>query len=525
MITLSPVQQRAYEELLAVLQPGVCATLVAGAGAGKSTILRAAHASLGGAWLDARDLVEAAEQVHPLALEDGFYRRVSAALNEHDAVFVDDFHLVGLVTAMGQLYPRHQWIFAALVALGNRVEREGKRLVMAGDHSPAMQGWRQARPVLLDAPAAADYEVVCRAYLPAAEADRLDFERVFRFARRLSARQLRRACESLPRNAAGGTDAFLEHLRARHLASNVDLGEVQAVELHDLKGMDDVIRALEANVILSLENAELAQEFGLKPKRGVLLAGPPGTGKTTVGRALAHRLRSKFFLIDGTVISGTGGFYNRITAIFEAARQNAPAVIFLDDSDVIFESGGELGLYRYLLTMLDGLESDSAGGICLMMTAMDVGSLPPALVRSGRIELWLETGPPDGGARVEILRDRCADLPASVGAVDVERLAAGTEGLTGADLKRLVEDGKILFAYDRAQGRPTDDATGYFLRAIETVRANKERYAAAEERARARHPSRPAIFDMLPMMSFDGAGFGADAGDVADFPFPPDMGE
>jgi ATP-dependent 26S proteasome regulatory subunit len=256
----------------------------------------------------------------------------------------------------------------------------------------------------------------------------------------------------------------------------------------------------------------------------VLLAGPPGTGKTTVGRALAHRLRSKFFLIDGTVISGTGAFYQRITSIFEAARQNAPSVVFLDDSDVIFESGGELGLYRYLLTILDGLESESAGGICLMMTTMDVGSLPPALVRSGRIELWLETRLPDGEARVQILRDRCASLPVSVGPVDVERLAAAAEGLTGADLKRLVEDGKILFAYDRAQGHATDDATGYFLRAVDTVRANKERYAAAEAQARARHPGRSAIFDMLPIFTGD-AGFSADADDVSDFSFPLDPGE
>jgi hypothetical protein len=507
MITLSPVQQRAYGELLAVLQPGVCATLTAGIGAGTSTILRAAHASVGGAWLDARDLVEAGGEAHPLALEDGFYRRVAAALDAHDAVFVDDVHLVGLVTVMGHAYPRFNWIYAALVALGNRVEQQGKRLVMAGDPSPLLQGWRQSHAVQVDAPAAEDYAAVCRAHLPAGVAGGLDFERVFRFARRLSARQLRRACESLPGDAAD-TDAFLEHLRARHLVSNVDLGEVQAVELHDLKGMDDVIRALEANVILPLENAGLAQEFGLKPKRGVLLAGPPGTGKTTVGRALAHRLRSKFFLIDGTVISGTGAFYNRITSIFEAARQNAPSVVFLDDSDVIFESGGELGLYRYLLTILDGLESESAGGICLMMTTMDVGSLPPALVRSGRIELWLETRLPDGDARVEILRARLADLPASVGPVDVERVAAAAEGLTGADLKRLVEEGKTLFAYDRAQGRPTDEATGYFLRAVDAVRANQERYAAAEAHARARRPSRPAFFDMLPMMGFDADGSG-----------------
>jgi len=125
-------------------------------------------------------------------------------------------------------------------------------------------------------------------------------------------------------------------------------------------------------------------------------------------------LKSKFFLIDGTIISGTQQFHPRIHQVFEAAKQNAPAIIFIDDSDVIFETGQETGLYRFLLTMLDGLESTSAGRICLMMTAMDVGNLPPALVRSGRIELWLETRLPDQSARAAILTDRCADLPAAI---------------------------------------------------------------------------------------------------------------
>src|SRR5262249_23349998 len=156
---------------------------------------------------------------------------------------------------------------------------------------------------------------------------------------------------------------------SQQLASNVDLGEVQQVSLQDLKGVEDVIQSLEANIILPLENDELAAELGLKPKRGVLLVGPPGTGKTTVGRALAHRLQSKFFLVDGTFISGAGDFYPRIHQLFELAKRNAPSIIFLDDSDAIFESGEELGLYRYLLTMLDGLESESAGRVCVMMTA------------------------------------------------------------------------------------------------------------------------------------------------------------
>lgn len=270
------------------------------------------------------------------------------------------------------------------------------------------------------------------------------------------------------------------------MASNVDLGEVEQVELRSLHGFDDVIECLEANIIVPLEQDSLATEFGIKPKRGVLLAGPPGTGKTTIGRALAHRLRSKFFLIDGTYISGSKDFYDRVRRVFEAAQNNAPSIIFIDDSDVIFENKDDFGFYRYLLTMLDGLESESSKRICVMMTTMDVSSVPPALVRSGRIELWLETRLPDRDARLKILQDNANGLPEQLCSIDLPELADQADGLTGADLRRLIEDGKILYAYDKARGLPAKHVNAYFLQAIDTIRQNKEKYAQAEQQSRAR---------------------------------------
>src|SRR4029078_1704950 len=123
----------------------------------------------------------------------------------------------------------------------------------------------------------------------------------------------------------------------------------------------------------------------------------------------------------------------------------------------------------YRLTRRDGLESESAAGVCLVLTAMDVGSLPPALVRSGRIELWLETRLPDHAAREAMLRDLCDKRPQSVGRLARPQLAAATDQLSGADLKRLVDDGKLLYAFDRARNTNTRDALAVFLDALETV--------------------------------------------------------
>jgi transitional endoplasmic reticulum ATPase len=120
------------------------------------------------------------------------------------------------------------------------------------------------------------------------------------------------------------------------------------------------------------------------------------------------------------------------------------------------------------------------------MTTMDVASVPPALVRSGRIELWLETRLPDEAARLEILNDLTVKVPEEARPASLQQLASITDGLTGADLRRLMEDGKILYAYDKARGVPLKTLDEYYAKAVETIRSNKEKYADAEERARER---------------------------------------
>lgn len=496
MTRLSPAQQKALDALQNALPIGNVFVLTGDAGMGKTTVLREVERANGGAFLSMSAFLGAMQSRHPFALEETFEQWVRQALEQHDCVLVDDLHLLQGVIEGCTFYPRSNLLNMPLTTLAVLAGQTNKKLIFATeDNIPPPLFARCYRAGVGDFEVE-DYAFLCKHYLGDGCADRLDYAKIHRFAPALNAHQLKNSCLWLRREPDLTTERFLDYLRSQHLTSNVDLSEVQPVSLRDLQGVDSVIESLEANIVLPLENDELATEFGLKPKRGVLLAGPPGTGKTTVGRALAHRLQSKFFLIDGTFISGSRDFYERIHRIFEEAKRNAPAILFIDDSDVIFESGEEMGLYRYLLTMLDGLESASAARVCVMLTAMDVSSLPPALIRSGRIELWLEMPLPNETAREHILRQHLGQSSTLAG-LDLMVLVRSSEGLTGADLKRLIDDGKNLLAYDRARQRPQREPLAYFLEAIETVRGNKERYAQAETQARQQRPARPVYYDLV----------------------------
>ena len=481
-ISLSPSQRKAAEGVLLGLERGDCAALQDSGSDGKTTVLDYVHQKLGGVRIGVREFLIKLAAYEPSAIEEAFLDLIDAEIAQHDLVIVDDLHLIKNVVESCDYTRKNLFDAVMTAALASGSTARKKMLFATSEIPDPLQ--RRAHSWFIADFTSADFETICSAYLDPTACRRLDFGEIHRFAPSLNAHQLRKAAVWFSHEPGLDTPQFLEYLNTHDLVSNVEIEEVEPVTWNDLRGVDDVIQALEAKIALPFENRELAVELSLKPKRGVLLAGPPGTGKTTIGRALAHRLKGKFFLVDGTMIAGSSNFYAEINRVFSAAKRNAPSIVFIDDADVIFEGHKEDGLYRYLLTKLDGLESASSGRVCVMITAMEPADLPAALLRSGRIELWLETRLPDKAARAEIFREKLASLPPPLCVADIEILASATRGSSGADLKSIIEDGKLQFAHNKTTGTPMRPAEEYFLNAIATIRRNRRKYQT-RRRARA----------------------------------------
>jgi AAA+ superfamily predicted ATPase len=494
---LSPSQARAFDFLCAHYQQAPLLHLQGDSQVGKTIVLRMLQQRTGAFWVDIQAIAQAVERRHPLAIEEGVLQVLSEAIAHHALVLVDDFDYCYRFANQCGEYIRtnyHETVLKVLVELA--ASRKATLVVATTDSLPHTLAQKSLTIVIEDFQVA-DYQFLIE-HLTKRDCSNLQYDHLHRLAPHLDCRDLIRFCVWIDQQPEATTADILDYVRSQGLSSNVNTGEVQRVSLDELFGVDRLRESLEQNIILPLENLDLAAELGLTPKRGVILAGPPGTGKTTVGRALAHRLRGKFFLIDGTMISGTDRFYYEVDWTFRQAVQNAPSVVFIDDSDVIFESGREHGLYRYLLTKLDGLESISSSHVCVMLTAMDLGNIPPALMRSGRIELWLETQLPDDPARKGLL----SALFGSKFRVSDEgcwtKLVDKTRGLSGADLKRVVQDAKLLLASDRVKQRPTLHFEDYLITAIDELSTAQRSYLAAVKRAYSVNADRPRWFNVHP---------------------------
>ena len=481
-VQLCPAQQRAFDELAAALDRGSIACLRGSQSRGKSTILRALFSRTGGAYLTAREYVEAGLTRDPLAIQESFFALVLNKMERGaECVYLDDLgRLISMLADRrdGSAYPRQGYFELTMKALCEHAIGRGRKLIYEESGSRSREAGARAFAVEAGEFQAEDYLFLGTRWLGKDKAALVDFNQIYRFAPRLDIHQLNAACQWMFHEQELTTASFTEYVRANSLASNVDLNKVGPVDLRALEGLDEVVRGLAAQVVLPLENDPAVKEFGLRAKRGVLIHGPSGTGKTTIGRALAQRMKSKFIVIDGTVLAGMGDVRAQLNPVLALAHNNAPAVIFIDDADQLF-SHAAAGACRYLLARLDGLENESGDSLSLVVTAQDPDRLPPELLASGRIESWLETRLPGPAERGRMFQEQVAKLGESLRNVDPQPILSASDGFSAVDVRSAVEEAKALSAYDKLQNESAKSATGYLLEGVTQVAGYRRKAASA----------------------------------------------
>jgi cell division protease FtsH len=225
------------------------------------------------------------------------------------------------------------------------------------------------------------------------------------------------------------------------------------VTFADVAGQDQAKREV-SELVEFLRDPDRFQKVGATVPHGVLLMGPPGTGKTLLARALAGEADVPFFSTSGSefieVFVGVGA--GRVRKMFEEARKQAPSIIFIDELDSIGRTRGTgLGgghdereqTLNQILAELDGFTSREAVVVLAATNRPDV--LDPALLRPGRFDRHVTLSLPDKGARRAILDVHIKGLPLHPD-VDLDRVAAGTPGFSGADLKNLLNEAAITAA-------------------------------------------------------------------------------
>merc|ERR1719395_415225 len=225
----------------------------------------------------------------------------------------------------------------------------------------------------------------------------------------------------------------------------------------DIGGLETQIQEIKEAVELPLTHPELYEDVGIKPPKGVILYGVPGTGKTLLAKAVANETSATFLRVVGSELiqKYLGDGPKLVREMFRVAQEHAPSIIFIDEIDAIATkrydttSGGEKEIQRTMLELLNQLDGfDDRGDVKVIMATNRIDSLDPALIRPGRIDRKIEFPLPDEKTKKMIFEIHTGKMNMSED-VNLEEFVVAKDDLSGADIKAICTEAGMLALRER----------------------------------------------------------------------------
>ncbi|MCK4928475.1 MAG: AAA family ATPase, partial [Methanosarcinales archaeon] len=228
----------------------------------------------------------------------------------------------------------------------------------------------------------------------------------------------------------------------------MELIEAPDIDYNSIGGLDDEIQEVVETIELPLTDPQMFIDVGIEPPRGVLLYGPPGSGKTLIAKAVASRAHATFIRMSGSelVQKYVGEGARLVRDVFQMAKDKSPSIVFIDEIDAVGGrrthdgTTGSAEVNRtmiQLLAELDGFEE--RGDVKIVAATNRIDLLDPALLRPGRFDRIIEIPLPDEKGRLEIFKIHTRNM-ALGDDVDIDKLVKLTEDLSGADIKAVVTE-------------------------------------------------------------------------------------